>query len=72
MGMVSTPRHLGSTLRLASRSRDQTSAPPDPAEAAARKEANLRREREEHEAAVARRRQQTREILALLRTHALA
>ena len=42
-------------------------APPDPTEAAARKQANLQRERDEHVAAVVRRRQQTRDILALLR-----
>ncbi len=41
--------------------------PPDPAEIAARKQANLQREREAHAAAVVRRRQQTREVLALLR-----
>jgi ProQ/FINO family len=46
--------------------------PPDPTlveadEAAARKAANLRREREAHAAALVRRRQQTREVLALLR-----
>ena len=41
--------------------------PSDPAEAAARKQANVQREREEHAAAVVRRRQQTRDILAPLR-----
>lgn len=74
-------RHPGGTLRLAVRPRDQAppspipskaaptpaAARPGPAEAAARREANLRREREVHEAAVARRRQQTRDVLALLR-----
>lgn len=42
--------------------------PPDPAEVAARKQANLQREREAHAAAVVRHRQQTREVLALLRS----
>lgn len=42
-------------------------AAPDPAEIAARKRANVERERQTHEAAVVRHREQTREILALLR-----
>ena len=42
-------------------------AAPDPAEVAARKRANVERERRAHEAAVVRHREQTREILALLR-----
>ena len=68
---MNAPRHPGGTLRL--RSREQAQAPPaaparlDPAEVAARKAANVQREREAHEAAVVRRREQTREILALLR-----
>ena len=41
---------------------------PDPAKIAARKRANVERERQTHEAAVLRHREQTREILALLRT----
>lgn len=41
-------------------------AAPDPAEIAARKRANVERERQVHEAAVIRHREQTREILALL------
>ena len=40
---------------------------PDPAEIAARKRANVERERQAHEAAVIRHREQTRELLALLR-----
>ena len=40
---------------------------PDPAEVAMRKRANVERERQAHEAATVRRREQTREILALLR-----
>jgi len=40
---------------------------PDPAEIAARKQANVQREREQQQAAVFRRHQQTRDILALLR-----
>jgi len=43
------------------------SALPDPAEIAARKQANVQREREQQRAAVFRRHQQTRDILALLR-----
>ncbi len=43
------------------------SALPDPAEIAARKRANVQREREQQRAAVFRRHQQTRDILALLR-----
>ncbi len=43
------------------------SASPDPAEIAARKQANVQREREQKRAAVSRRHQQTRDILALLR-----
>lgn len=43
------------------------SALPDPAEIAARKQANVQREREQQRAAVFRRYQQTRDILALLR-----
>ncbi len=43
------------------------SASLDPAEIAARKQANVQREREEQRAAVFRRHQQTRDILALLR-----
>ena len=68
---MNAPRHPGGTLRL--RPREQASAPSaapvllDPAEVAARKAANVQREREAHEAAVIRRREQTREILALLR-----
>ena len=68
---MNTLRHPGGTLRL--RPREQAQAPPatpaqpDPAEIAARKAANVQREREAHEAAVIRRREQTREILALLR-----
>ena len=42
-------------------------AAPDPAEIAARKAANVERERQAHEAAVLRHREQTREILTLLR-----
>ncbi len=73
---MSAPHHPGGTLRLPARPRDQVPASPalgdapalpDPAEVAARKQANLQREREEHKAAVVRRRQQTRDILALLR-----
>ena len=68
---MNAPRHPSGTLRL--RPREQAQAPsaapvlPDPAEVAARKAANVQREREAHEAAVIRRREQTREILALLR-----
>ena len=68
---MNAPRHSGGTLRL--RPREQAQVPPavpalpDPAEVAARKAANVQREREAHEAAVVRRREQTREILALLR-----
>jgi len=40
---------------------------PDPAEIAARKQANMQHEREQQRAAVFRRQQQTRDILALLR-----
>ncbi len=43
------------------------SALPDPAEIAARKQANVQREREQQRAAAFRRHQQTRDILALLR-----
>ena len=43
------------------------SASPDPAEIAARKQANVQREREQKRAAVFRRHQQTRDILALFR-----
>ena len=68
---MNAPRHSGSTLRL--RPREQAQAPPtaparpDPAEIAARKIANVQRERETHEAALVRRREQTREVLTLLR-----
>ena len=68
---MNAPRHPGGTLRL--RPREQAQAPPvaparsDPAEIAARKAANVQREREAHEAALVRRREQTREVLALLR-----
>ena len=76
---TSTSRHPGGTLRL--RPCTQASPPsapaptpeavspaqPDPAEIAARKRANVQREREAHAAAVARRRQQTREVLDVLR-----
>ena len=68
---MNAPRHPGGTLRL--RPREQAQAPPappaqpDPAEIAARKAANVQREREEHEAAVVRHREQRREFLALLR-----
>ena len=64
-------RHPGGTLRLRPREQAQASpaalARPDPAEIAARKAANVQREREEHEAAVVRHREQRREFLALLR-----
>ena len=68
---MNTLRHPGGTLRL--RPREQAQVPPaapaqpDPAEIAARKAANVQREREAHEAAVIRRREQRREVLALLR-----
>ena len=68
---MNAPRHPGGTLRL--RPREQAPAPPtapvlpDPAEVAARKAANVQREREAHNAAVIRRREQTHEILAMLR-----
>jgi hypothetical protein len=77
---TSTSRHPGGTLRL--RPREQalppstpaltpeseavSPTPPDPAEIAARKQANVQREREAHAAAVVRRREQTREVLAVL------
>ena len=68
---MNAPPRPGGTLRL--RPREQAPAPsaapvlPDPAEVAARKAANVQREREAHEAAVVRRREQRREVLALLR-----
>ena len=68
---MNAPRHPDGTLRL--RPREQAQAPPaaparpDPAEVAARKAANVQREREAHEAAVLRHREQRREVLALLR-----
>lgn len=76
---MKTPRYPGGTLRLATRPRDQDPLasplpiPPDAAsavkvralpEAVVCREANLRRDRD---AAVIRRRQQTHEVLALLR-----
>ena len=67
---MNAPRHPGGTLRL--RPREQAQAPsaaparPDPAEIAARKVANVQREREAHEAALVRRREQRREVMALL------
>lgn len=45
------------------------SASPDPAEIAARKQANVQREREQKRAAVYRRHQQTRDSLVLFRAH---
>jgi len=80
---MSTPRHPAGTLRLPSRPQTQLPASPpagagttpaaksasdlpDPADFAARKQANVQREREQ-QAAVFRRYQQTRDILALLR-----
>ena len=74
---TSTSRRCGGTLRL--RPHERVASPPspapeptdaaplDPAEIAARKQANVQREREAQEAAMARRRQQTREVLVLLR-----
>ena len=64
---MNAPRYPGGTLRLPAQPREQAPAPPDPAEAAARKQANVQREREEHKAAVVRRRQQMRDTLASLR-----
>lgn len=79
---MKTPLYPGGTLRLATRRRDQDPPvpplpiPPDAApaakgralpEAVVRREANLRRDREAREAAVVRRRQQTHEVLTLLR-----
>ncbi len=81
---MSTPHHLGGTLRLPPRPQAQlpaspaagsgsapatknASALPDPAGIAARKQANVQREREQQRAAVFRRHQQTRDILGLLR-----
>ncbi len=51
---MSAPRYPGGTLRLPAQPGDQAPALPDPAEVAARKQANLQREREEHVAAVVR------------------
>ena len=66
---MNTLRHPGGTLRLRPREQAPPAAParPDPAEVAARKVANVQREREAHKAAVVRHREQTHEILALLR-----
>jgi len=79
---MKAPRYPGGTLRLATKPRDQAPpAPPSPIppgaapaakvralpEAMVRREANLLRDREAHEAADVRRRQQTHEVLALLR-----
>ena len=67
---MTTPRYPGGTLRL--QPREQAQAPPtaparpDPAEIAARKAANVQREREAHAAALVRRREQRREVMALL------
>lgn len=61
---ASLPAGAGAGTTPAAKS---ASALPDPAEIAARKQANVQREREQQRAAVFRRHQQTRDILALLR-----